>query len=58
MKPVVQLSLDVTEISEALQTAHVAMDAGVDWLEAGTPLIIAEGMNGVRPSICRRFFAL
>jgi 3-hexulose-6-phosphate synthase len=22
--------------------------AGVDWLEAGTPLIIAEGMNGVR----------
>ena len=24
------------------------MRAGVDWLEAGTPLIIAEGMNGVR----------
>ena len=26
----------------------MAMRAGVDWLEAGTPLIIAEGMNGVR----------
>src|SRR5262245_4138707 len=24
------------------------MRAGVDWLEAGTPLIIAEGMHGVR----------
>jgi len=24
------------------------MRSGVDWLEAGTPLIIAEGMNGVR----------
>lgn len=26
----------------------MAIRAGVDWLEAGTPLIIAEGMNGVR----------
>jgi hypothetical protein len=26
----------------------MARRAGVDWLEAGTPLIIAEGMNGVR----------
>jgi 3-hexulose-6-phosphate synthase/6-phospho-3-hexuloisomerase len=24
------------------------MSSGVDWLEAGTPLIIAEGMNGIR----------
>ena len=28
--------------------AEKAMRAGVDWLEVGTPLIIAEGMNGVR----------
>ncbi|WP_345781749.1 orotidine 5'-phosphate decarboxylase / HUMPS family protein [Synoicihabitans lomoniglobus] len=48
MKPVVQISLDLTTIPEALETAHLAMRAGVDWLEAGTPLIIAEGMNGVR----------
>ncbi len=26
----------------------MALRAGVDWLEAGTPLIIAEGMHGVR----------
>ncbi|MDB6154038.1 MAG: D-arabino 3-hexulose 6-phosphate aldehyde lyase [Chthoniobacteraceae bacterium] len=48
MKTVVQISLDVTNIPEALDTARMAIRAGVDWLEAGTPLIIAEGMNGVR----------
>lgn len=48
MKPVVQISLDLTSISEAVDTAQMALRAGVDWLEAGTPLIIAEGMNGVR----------
>jgi 3-hexulose-6-phosphate synthase len=48
MKTVVQISLDLTSIPEALATAQLAVRAGVDWLEAGTPLIIAEGMNGVR----------
>ena len=48
MKTIVQISLDVTNIPEALETAEMALRAGVDWLEAGTPLIIAEGMNGVR----------
>ena len=48
MKTIVQISLDVTSIPEALETAEMAVRAGVDWLEAGTPLIIAEGMNGVR----------
>lgn len=48
MKPIVQISLDVTNIPEALETAEMARRAGVDWLEAGTPLIIAEGMHGVR----------
>lgn len=48
MKTIVQISLDLTSISEALETAHLAIRCGVDWLEAGTPLIIAEGMNGVR----------
>src|SRR5277367_2597013 len=48
MKTVVQISLDLTNIPEAIATAHLAVRAGVDWLEAGTPLIIAEGMNGVR----------
>lgn len=48
MNTIVQISLDLTSIPEALETAHVAVRAGIDWLEAGTPLIIAEGMNGVR----------
>ncbi len=48
MEPIVQISLDLTTIEEALLTAQLAIRAGVDWLEAGTPLIIAEGMNGVR----------
>jgi len=48
MKTIVQISLDLTNIPEALETARLAIRAGVDWLEAGTPLIIAEGMNGVR----------
>ena len=48
MKPIVQISLDLVEIPEALETAEMAMRAGVDWLEAGTPLILAEGMHGIR----------
>ena len=48
MKPVVQISLDIIDINEALQTAAVAIRAGVDWLEAGTPLILAEGLHSVR----------
>ena len=44
----IQLSLDVTTIPEALEMAHAAHAAGVDWLEAGTPLILAEGLHGVR----------
>ncbi len=48
MKPIVQISLDLTNIDEALETAALAMRSGVDWLEAGTPLILAEGLHGVR----------
>ena len=48
MKPVVQISLDVTSIPEAIGMAEMAVRAGVDWIEAGTPLVIAEGMHGVR----------
>jgi 3-hexulose-6-phosphate synthase/6-phospho-3-hexuloisomerase len=48
MRPIVQISLDIVTIDEAVATAEMALRAGVDWLEVGTPLIIAEGMNGVR----------
>ena len=48
MEPIIQVSLDVTSIDEALELAGAAVRAGVDWLEAGTPLILAEGLHGVR----------
>jgi 3-hexulose-6-phosphate synthase len=48
MKPIVQISLDLTNMDEALETASLAIRAGVDWLEAGTPLILAEGLRGVK----------
>ncbi len=48
MKTIVQISLDLTNIDEALETAAMALRAGVDWLEAGTPLILAEGLHGVK----------
>lgn len=48
MRPIVQISLDLTDRAEALRTAALARRAGVDWLEAGTPFILAEGMHGVR----------
>lgn len=45
--PIVQISLDLTNLQEALETAQIAVDAGVDWLEAGTPLLLAEGLHAV-----------
>jgi 3-hexulose-6-phosphate synthase len=46
-RPVVQLSLDLTSVEEAIDTAAIAVEAGVDWLEAGTPLLLAEGLHAV-----------
>jgi 3-hexulose-6-phosphate synthase len=48
MQATVQLSLDLVDLNEAITTAEIALRAGVDWLEVGTPLIIAEGVRGVR----------
>jgi 3-hexulose-6-phosphate synthase/6-phospho-3-hexuloisomerase len=48
MKATVQLSLDLIDLEEACRTAAMAMRAGVDWLEAGTPLILADGARAVR----------
>ena len=52
--PIVQLSLDLTSLDEALETAAIAVEAGVDWLEAGTPLLLAEGLRAVE-ALRRRF---
>src|SRR5215213_9781931 len=45
--PIVQLSLDLTSMPEAIETAAIGVEAGVDWLEAGTPLLLAEGLHAV-----------
>jgi 3-hexulose-6-phosphate synthase len=47
-RPIVQLSLDLTSLEEALDTAAIGVEAGVDWLEAGTPLLLAEGLRAVQ----------
>jgi len=47
MKPVVQISLDVLTLKEAIDTSRLALRAGVDWLEAGTPFIMSEGARGI-----------
>lgn len=46
--PKVQLSLDLQTLADALPTAEIAVKAGVDWLEVGTPLILGEGLHAVR----------
>ena len=48
MKATVQLSLDLIDLEEACSTAAMALRAGVDWLEAGTPVILADGARAVR----------
>jgi 3-hexulose-6-phosphate synthase len=48
MKSIVQISLDIINPDEAMATAAMALRAGVDWLEAGTPFILAEGLHGVK----------
>lgn len=47
-KPLVQISLDLMSNSDALATAAIAIEAGVDWIEVGTPLVLAEGLHAVR----------
>jgi len=46
--PVLQIALDEVNLDRALQYAREAVAGGVDWLEAGTPLIKAEGLEAVR----------
>ena len=43
-------SLDLQTLDDALPVADIAVRAGVDWLEVGTPLILGEGLHR-----CERF---
>jgi 3-hexulose-6-phosphate synthase / 6-phospho-3-hexuloisomerase len=46
--PVLQIALDEVNLDRALQYAREAVAGGADWVEAGTPLIKAEGLEAVR----------
>jgi 3-hexulose-6-phosphate synthase/6-phospho-3-hexuloisomerase len=48
MKTVLQVALDLVHGDRALTIAGDAVKGGVDWIEAGTPLIKSEGMEIVR----------
>ena len=48
MSCTVQISLDLRTTDDAVHVAQIAADAGVDWLEAGTPLMVEQGMAAVR----------
>jgi 3-hexulose-6-phosphate synthase/6-phospho-3-hexuloisomerase len=47
-RPVIQLALDFANAEQALRVAGEALPAGIPWVEAGTPLIKAEGLDVVR----------
>ncbi len=47
-EPYFQIALDVINLHRALQIAEEAVKGGVEWIEAGTPLIKSEGMNAIR----------
>jgi len=48
MPTILQLALDFLDLPRALAVAEEAVNGGVDWLEAGTPLIKSEGLDAVR----------
>ncbi|MFH2219149.1 MAG: 3-hexulose-6-phosphate synthase [Pseudomonadota bacterium] len=54
MVPILQLALDFVDLKRALKSAKAGIAGGVDWIEAGTPLIKSEGLNAVRE--LRRLF--
>lgn len=52
--PITQIALDYPTIEEALEMAQIAVDAGFDWLEAGTPLITCQGLAPIG-ALAKRF---
>jgi len=47
-RKILQVALDVLELERAVEIGRECVEAGADWLEAGTPLIKSEGMQAVR----------
>jgi 3-hexulose-6-phosphate synthase len=46
-QPLIQIALDFPTIDQAISIARVGLQAGVDILEVGTPLIVAQGVNTI-----------
>lgn len=46
--PKLQVALDFKKIKDALKIAKECYKAGIDWIEAGTPLIKSEGIKAVK----------
>jgi 3-hexulose-6-phosphate synthase len=55
-KPWVQIAIDVREIKKAEELAAMAVKAGADWVEAGTPLIVYESIRSIGKlvSVCKK----
>lgn len=53
-RPWVQVAIDAIDLERATALARMAMAAGADWIEAGTPLITFQGVRaiGVLASAC------
>lgn len=47
-RPWVQIAIDTLTIQEGVRLAQLAVEAGADWIEAGTPLITYEGVRAIR----------
>ena len=54
-KPWVQIAIDALDLERAKNLAIIAMKAGADWIEAGTPLITFESVRaiGVLSELCK-----
>jgi len=48
MRPALQIALDFVDLHRAQGVAREAVKGGVDWIEIGTPLLKAEGLDAVR----------
>lgn len=46
-KPWVQVAIDALNLQRAAELTKIAVGAGADWIEAGTPLIVYEGIRSI-----------
>ena len=46
-RPWVQAAIDVADMESAVAISKMAVEAGCDWIEAGTPLLYGEGYKAI-----------